>query len=473
MDRKIRPSGLTAFAILNFVFAGVSVVGILFSIGCTSCVKMSNQSGQSLPTPEITAVVIVFSILNAVLAGLLIISGVGYLKLNRISGRWCGNLYAVAQIVLRILAIAIGTAAMGEVTLFTVAAFVWPVLTLFFINIVFNDVWKRRMKLIEAVKDGRAEDSGQEKESVEPKATPHLLLVMMQSIRQTLRSVQGIIFIWITLILCFSVAGVLLLPYELAVKASQQRSGLDEATAQLTIKEGVKQTAYGFFVWLFDEAKPDGDSTQPPPSRWAEYVTREKPAYLSFIFAILMALFPVLCAFLVFNQISDDAKRKGFRYLLLRTTRASLYFGKFLASVAIMIPIIVLSITAISAYIHFKLGYYAVEDIISWSLWGMVMLSLVSIPSIAFCLAVSALINFSFGSLAASALFLGLWPVVTRLLKDQAEPFIASQFALPLKTAYFLFHPETWVVLLAAAGCLLYAAVFSAGGFIYFKRKSL
>ena len=472
MDRKIRPSGLTAFAILNFIFAGVSVLGILFSIGCTSCVKMSNQSGQSLPAPEITAVVIVFSVMNAMLAGLLIISGVGYLKLNRISGRWCGNLYAVAQIALRILAIAAGSAAMGEVTLFTVAEFVWPVLTLFFINIVFNDVWKRRMKLIEAVKDGRTEDPGQE-ESVESKATPHLLLVMMQSIRQTLRGVQGIVFIWITLILCFSAVGVFLAVNDFAIKTSQQRSGMDETTAKLMNQEGVKQLAYGFFVWLFDEAKPDGDTAQPQPNRWAMYVTREKPAFLSLIFAVFMAFFPVLCAFLVFNQISNDAKRKGFRYLLLRTTRASLYFGKFLASVAIMVPIIVLSITAISAYIHFKLGYYPVEDIISWSLWGMVMLSLVSIPSIAFCLAVSALINFSFGSLASSALFLGLWPIVTRVLKDLAEPFIASQFVLPLKTAYFLFHPETWVVLLAAAGCLLYAAVFSAGGFIYFKRKSL
>jgi hypothetical protein len=472
MDRKIRPSGLTTFAILNFVFAGVSVLGILLSIGCTTCVKMTDQSGQAVSGPEITALTIVFSVLNLVLVGLLIASGIGYLKLNRILGRWCGNLYALGQIVLQVIGIAAGVGSLGEVTLFTVSAFVWPALTLFFINVVFRDVWKRRTNIIEAVKNSDA--AGEETEDTGAgTAPPHLILVMMQSIRQTLRGVQGIVFIWITLILCFSVAGVLLLPYELAVKASQQRSGLDEATAQLTIKEGVKQTAYGFFVWLFDEAKPDAQAGQPPPSRWAEYVTREKPAYLSFIFAVLMALFPVLCAFLVFNQISDDARRKGFRYLLLRTTRASLYFGKFLAAVAIMIPIIILSVAAIAAYIHFKLGYYAVEDIISWSLWGMLMLSLISIPSIAFCLAVSALINFGFGSLAASALSLGLFPVITRLLKDAAQPFVAAQFVLPLKTAYFLFHPEWWVALLAALGCLLYAAVFSAGGFLYFKRKSL
>src|SRR4030042_489728 len=162
MDRKIRPSGLAPFAILNFVFAGVSVLGILLSIGCTACIKMTDQSGQAVSAPEITAAMIVFSVLNAVLAGLLIVSGVGYLKLNRITGRWGGNTYALGQILLQIAGIAAGVANMGEVTLFTVTAFVWPALTLFFVNVVFRDVWKRRVNIIAAVKNGDKDTAGEE-----------------------------------------------------------------------------------------------------------------------------------------------------------------------------------------------------------------------------------------------------------------------------------------------------------------------
>ena len=70
-------------------------------------------------------------------------------------------------------------------------------------------------------------------------------------------------------------------------------------------------------------------------------------------------------------------------------------------------------------------------------------------------------------------MWLGFYPLVARLIKDSAHFMGFMQYLHPLKIAYFLYHPEWWVVVLAAVGCILYAAVFTGGGYIYFKRKSL
>jgi ABC-type transport system involved in multi-copper enzyme maturation permease subunit len=171
--------------------------------------------------------------------------------------------------------------------------------------------------------------------------------------------------------------------------------------------------------------------------------------------------------------MSEDAKRKGFRYLLLRTKRGSIFFGKFIAAFIIIVPIIVLSVLAIAFYIYLKINFYSWGEVLSWSLWAIVVFTISSIPSIAFCLGISALINSSFGSLAASVSALGLLPIITRILKDNVSFMAFLQYLVPLKATYFLYNPQWWVVILATLGCLAYAALFSGGSYFYFKRKSL
>jgi hypothetical protein len=314
------------------------------------------------------------------------------------------------------------------------------------------------------------------------KNTPHLFLIMMQNIRQTLRGVQGVIFILIALTVSLGSVQVIVSSVQMIRNYSEEQGGIGKSQSESVMKEGIKQVSYGFFVWLLDDQPPAAPAdnpaktiafSQPNRDAWADYLTAEKPALLSFVFAVLMALFPVLGAFLVFNQISEDARRKGFRYLLLRTTRASIYFGKFLSAIAILVPIIVLSVVAIVSFIQFQLPFYPLDEVVSWSLWAIVMLVLGCVPAMAFCMLISALINSGFGSLAAGALTLGLLPIIARGLKDAAGFLVFLQYLLPQKVAYFLMHPQWWAVLLAALGCCLYAAVYSVGGYLYFKRKSL
>jgi ABC-type transport system involved in multi-copper enzyme maturation permease subunit len=477
MTTNVRPSGLTAFAIINFIFGGIVGLGVMFSLGAMACSGAFNKGPTAqLMTPEATAVAIVIGILNLVIMGLLVVSGIGYIKCSPVLGRLFGSIYALAEIAKTIVSLGVLTGTQAQFSILTVTQLVWPLLTLVFINLVFSDVWKKRARLADMAGQDAPESSG-----ARGKNPPHLILVMLQSIRQTLRGVQGVLFILITLTVCFITVGGIMIGLQTVQKQVESYAPMPKEQSDLRLKEGVKQVTYGFFVWLLDETTPTVASNEPAktiaftPDRdaWADYLTSEKPALLSFIFAVMMTLFPVLAAFLAFNQISEDAKRKGFRYLLLRTNRSSIFFGKFLAALAIIIPIIILTVASVAFFVMFAFRFYPVEDIVTWSLWAIVMLILVSAPSIAFCLLVSALINSGFGSLAAGGLMLGLLPLIARLLKDSAGFMVFLQYLLPQKAAYFLMSPQWWVVLLAAVGCCLYTAVYLGGGYIYFKRKSL
>jgi ABC-type transport system involved in multi-copper enzyme maturation permease subunit len=482
MDRNVRPSGLTALAVINFIFAGLMSIVVMFSLGALACAGAfaRAQSAEALGA-EAIGISVAMSVGNLISMALLIVTAIGYLKCSPILGRLLGSIYALADITKTTIYLVFYAGVIQQAAIFTVGDFIWPLLTLFFINIVFKDVWRKRARLADLAGKIGPEADAPLVEGVPAKKNPsHLVLVMMQSVRQTLRGVQGVVFILITLFVSFvSIEGIFL-AVQFGKSAVESQGLTEKSQVNTVLKEGIRQVSYGYFVWLFDD-QPQAQTNGPARTialgehrdAWADYVTSEKPALLSFIFAIMMTLFPILSAFLAFNQISEDARRKGFRYLLLRTTRSSIYFGKFLASLVIIVPIIVLTVAAIAFFVLISYSFYPIEEVISWSLWAVVMLVLVSAPSIAFCLLISALINSGFGSLAAGALTLGFFPLIARLLKDSAGFLVFLQYLLPQKAAYFLMNPQWWVVLLAAAGCVGYTAAYSAGGYFYFKRKSL
>ncbi len=486
MERNVRPSGLTAFAIINFIFAGVIGISVMLSVGTLACAGSFSRT-QALG-PETANISLVTTILNLAVMALLVVSGIGYLKCSPILGRLFGSVYACADAVKTIIALlSLGILQQGStfIAIITVGNFVWPLLTIVFINFVFNDVWRKRTRLAELASGISSAAAAAPAPAAVPdkKTPPHVVLVMMQSIRQTLRGVQGVLFPLVALVICFTTVGILIAVAQGVQNYAETEGGMNRSQSDRLMRDVViKQAAYGFFVWLFDDqsqAAPNGPPAKTiaytPPARdaWADYVTSEKPALLSLIFAVMMTLFPILSSFLAFNQISEDARRKGFRYLLLRTTRSSIFFGKFLAALAIIIPIIVLTVAAVAFFVLISYPFYPVAAVVSWSLWAIVMIFLVSAPSVAFCLLLSALINSGFGSLAAGALTLGFFPLIARLLKDSAGFLVFLQYLLPQKVAYFLMNPRWWVVLLAAVGCVAYVAVYSAGGYFYFKRKSL
>jgi hypothetical protein len=136
-----RPGGLTALAVLNFVFGGIATIVTLFAflaIGAASHVGSAMERGGATVTNHgpSAAVLYINVLLMAVSAALLIVSGVGYIKQKRFTGRTLGTVYAV---------LSLGSTAMtilligGGIGIGTILLSIYPVLTLIMVNTTFKD----------------------------------------------------------------------------------------------------------------------------------------------------------------------------------------------------------------------------------------------------------------------------------------------------------------------------------------------
>ena len=127
-----RPGGLTALAVLNFVFGGFGVLAVL---GAAALLGAANELTEGAVADGMGMGIGMFQfLLMALSAALLIVSGVGYIGQKRVMGRMMGNFYGVTSIVNNGLSIANG----GEFSFFTIIGLVYPVLTLILLNTTFK-----------------------------------------------------------------------------------------------------------------------------------------------------------------------------------------------------------------------------------------------------------------------------------------------------------------------------------------------
>lgn len=146
MNEGKRPGGLTALAIINFILLGLGVIGILSMVATYSGMiptdhlteeqKAPIDAIQNMGLPLFT-IILVLSLISNVL---LILSGIGYLKQKKILGRTLGNAYAVLSIASSIVSgTQISSEAGGGFTIGTLVGLIYPVLTLFLLNVTFKD----------------------------------------------------------------------------------------------------------------------------------------------------------------------------------------------------------------------------------------------------------------------------------------------------------------------------------------------
>lgn len=132
-----RHGGLTALAVLNFVFGGIGAIFTLLAFGGLALIregiKAAEQAGGKYEGQSMT-IAYVMILLSAIGALLLITSGVGYLKQKRFLGRTLGSLYAVVSLT----GTAIGIATVG-IGVGGVLFAVYPLVTLLLINTSFKN----------------------------------------------------------------------------------------------------------------------------------------------------------------------------------------------------------------------------------------------------------------------------------------------------------------------------------------------
>ena len=472
--RTLRPGGLTTLAILNFVLGGFQALGALISLATINVVVQVNDQVQQTD-PRLLAVTVV---LNLIIAGLLITSGVGFLKTSRIAGRLMANLSVLFFVGRTVFAYASGLMEADPST-FSLIGFIYPFLIFLFVNFVFPDVWQQRSgaQLVR----GRGSPG-----------TPHVLLIGQNTVRQTLRGASGVLFCFSTLVIGLFLTQLLFLPIDFfRLQAQTERNVTDEQLIEQLETFSVpllgqligaselssdQTTGSSGQIRPLEPAVPGNDpllAGETPGIRWARYLLRERPGFLSLILLLLCFFIPVVVVFSGFSQIAGDARNRGLRYLLLRTTRRDIFFGKFLGSALISALLILVLMIAVTVSVQRKLGVYAFSAVAPWALWGFVAFVLASLPFLAISITMSAMIDSPFGALAAGLGIVAVFPLVVRGVASAWEPFRVVGYLVPQQLVFSFFHPNPLRVALVAAAMLGYTAVYLAGGYLYFKRRNL
>ncbi len=146
MSEEKRPGGLTALAVINFIFVGLALVGLASMmatyVGLIPTDNMPEEhkaqieAFQSMSLPLFVMIFAIAVISNV----LLLLAGVGYLGQKKILGRTLGNAYAVISIVSSIVSgTMISSEAGGGFTIGTLIGLVYPVLTLVLLNTTFKE----------------------------------------------------------------------------------------------------------------------------------------------------------------------------------------------------------------------------------------------------------------------------------------------------------------------------------------------
>jgi hypothetical protein len=148
MSEGKRPGGLTALAVINFVFV---VWGLLALLGLAAMFAFIGK----IPTDDMNetqkaqldafqnmglSVFIFIFALSIISSVLLLLSGIGYLKQKKILGWGLGNAYGVISIVSSIVSTFMFPADIGGgFNIGTLVGLIYPILTLFLLNTTFKD----------------------------------------------------------------------------------------------------------------------------------------------------------------------------------------------------------------------------------------------------------------------------------------------------------------------------------------------
>jgi len=150
MSSPKRPGGLTALAVLNFVFTGFGLLSLLALIAILKFADAAMATASEKDRAAIAAfdelgigpwaLIVGSSLVTSVL---LLVAGIGYLKMRR-WGWIAGNLYALLAIVTSVLTVFLFPPMLGgSFNLMSIVGLIYPVLTAILLNTTFKAEFSR------------------------------------------------------------------------------------------------------------------------------------------------------------------------------------------------------------------------------------------------------------------------------------------------------------------------------------------
>lgn len=303
-------------------------------------------------------------------------------------------------------------------------------------------------------------------------------LIARYSARYSVRGGVGLVFLLLSLTFGLMVAHITLQPVEMISKQVQE-SMSDRQPEEVTavVLDQLVEQATPVVAWVLSKRDTGDDDVDRAESdsadQWASYLLRDRPAMLSAIFLILMFGWPLIVAFGAFDLYAGDISSRQLRYQLLRADRASIFFGRLFGTLVTFTLVLILLGTTVSLYMAAKLPLYEFTELMSWTVYGVVALLIVTLPYVALCAWISASIGGSFAALSIVVLVIGGVPLIAMFGRMQSEYADYINYLLPWGFQTRLFHHEPSQVAMAIGGCALQTALYGWLGYRKFMRRDL
>jgi len=301
-----------------------------------------------------------------------------------------------------------------------------------------------------------------------------LRLICTYSLRHSIRTGAGLVFVLFALFFGLTVANAVISPFEtLVAQSGNSAAGADQGA----VEQRLVAMARPAVEWAISPPKVDDPVKQAAAvreaQRWADYLLVKRPALMSAILFVLIFGMPFLVSLGAFNQTSGDIGSRGLRYLLLRTERANIFYGRLLATMLLTVLVQAALMAIIALYLALKVRVYGGWDVAAWSLHGLLALAVLSLPYVAVCAWISASTESTMASLVLCELAIGGVLLAAFIGARLWEPAYALRYALPWGVQNELLSPSAATVALTVGACLLYALVFTWLGARVFDRRDL
>lgn len=306
----------------------------------------------------------------------------------------------------------------------------------------------------------------------------HVGLIARYSARYSVRGGVGLVFLLLSLTFGLMVAHLTLQPVEMIAKQVREHSGeRDAQDVRRDVLDRLTKEAQPVVAWVL-RSKETGDrdvdrAASDDADAWANYLLRERPAMLSAIFLILLFGWPLIVVCGAFDLYGGDIASRQLRYQLLRADRASIFVGRLLGTLVTFAFVLLLLGGTVAVYMAAKLPLYGIGELLSWALYGVLALAIVTLPYVALCAWLSSALGGSFTALTVLSLVIGGVPLLATIGSLTWDHAHWINWLLPWGYQTRLFHPDPAHVALAAIGCVLHAALFGWLGYRNFTRRDL
>ncbi len=266
---------------------------------------------------------------------------------------------------------------------------------------------------------------------------PHLQLIAGHSVRHGIRGGAGLISIFMTLITGLILAYVVIAPLE---AFDQQKSHFADRYAELSPEQN-QQLTEELNKSVIKTARKAIDWATDPSEAQLKNLTDDHPAIVSAFLILLMLFTPFLICLGGFNQTSSDIDSKGLRFLLIRTERPNIFFGRFIGTYLFTAVVFAILFVILMLYMAIKVHIHAPGEMVLWLLGGYLRIMIFALPYMALCAWISCSIESGFGSMIISMMIAYLIPGFIGFGSSISSSVHYGQYLTPWGYKYWLFQP--------------------------------